>query len=159
MTIGIEQIRALLPHSGTMCLLEEVDDWSASRIVCRTQTHRRADNPLRSPDGLGSAIGVEYAAQAMALHAGLVQDSERKTDPKHPTGQHGVIASVRNVKLFRPYLHMIESDLIIEADLLSGDVRSALYDFQVGGDGQSIVSGRATVVLVLDQPTNPGKTS
>jgi predicted hotdog family 3-hydroxylacyl-ACP dehydratase len=64
-------IEARIPHQGRMCLLDEVLDWNAQHIRCRTATHRAPDNPLRSHDRLGIACGIEYAAQAMALHGAL----------------------------------------------------------------------------------------
>lgn len=65
------ELAALLPHRGRMCLIDEVVSWDAARICCRTRSHRDADNPLRSAEGLGAACAIEYAAQAMALHAAL----------------------------------------------------------------------------------------
>ena len=64
-------IEAHIPHQGRMCLLDEVVDWNAHHIRCRTGTHRAPDNPLRSHGRLGVACGIEYAAQAMALHGAL----------------------------------------------------------------------------------------
>ena len=54
-----------------MCLLEGVVSWDDGRIECVTATHRHAANPLRRDGRLGILCGVEYAAQAMALHAAL----------------------------------------------------------------------------------------
>ena len=58
-----------------MCLLDEVLSWDATRIRCRSNTHRTADNPLRAHGRLGAACGIEYAAQAMAVHGALVAAS------------------------------------------------------------------------------------
>src|ERR1700679_4346194 len=64
-------IETRIPHQGRMCLLDQVLAWDAHHIRCRTSTHRALDNPLRSHDRLGIASGIEYAAQAMALHGAL----------------------------------------------------------------------------------------
>ena len=53
----------------------EVLSWDATRIRCRSATHRSPDNPLRLHGRLGAACGIEYAAQAMAVHGALVAAS------------------------------------------------------------------------------------
>jgi predicted hotdog family 3-hydroxylacyl-ACP dehydratase len=60
-----------IPHHGRMCLLDEVLEWDAQHIRCRSGTHRQPDHPLRSQGRLGAACGIEYAAQAMAVHGAL----------------------------------------------------------------------------------------
>ena len=73
-------IAARIPHQGDMCLLDTVRDWNASIIQCTASSHRRADNPLRNDAQLGIAAGIEYAAQAMALHGGLLAV---RNNPEH----------------------------------------------------------------------------
>ena len=75
-----------------MCLLDEMLHWDRERIACATDSHRVADNPLRSRSGLQAACAIEYAAQAMALHGALVA-------PAGAGPQAGYLASVRGVKL------------------------------------------------------------
>ena len=41
------RILELIPHQGTMCLLDEVTAWSDATITCRTRSHLSPDNPLR----------------------------------------------------------------------------------------------------------------
>ena len=66
-------IAAHIPHQGGMCLLDRVESWTGTEIVCRTRSHLAADNPLRYQCSLGIANGIEYAAQAMAVRgAGAV---------------------------------------------------------------------------------------
>ena len=43
--LGREAIAALIPHQGTMCLLEQVLEWDAERVLAVTATHRASDNP------------------------------------------------------------------------------------------------------------------
>lgn len=149
MKLQTERIQQLLPHAGSMCLLQQVLDWSAESIVCRTLTHLAADNPLRGPRGLGSANAIEYASQAMALHAGLVQ-VELLGNVSRGSDQHGVIASVRRIRMRVAYLDSLPGDLIVKAWLVSGDNKSAQYHFEVCSEGVTQVSGRATVVLIMN---------
>ncbi len=153
MQLNAAQIRDLLPHTGAMCLLECVVECTADTILCSTRTHLLATHPLRSALGLGSAIAIEYAAQAMALHAGL----QLPTQPTLGAGStHGVLASVRRVALNRPYLDDTDADLIVRATVLSCDAMSALYFFEVSAQGQQIASGRSAVIFAMatqDEPT------
>jgi predicted hotdog family 3-hydroxylacyl-ACP dehydratase len=133
-------IGAHIPHAGKMCLLDEVLSWSARRIECRTSTHRDSDNPLRSHGRLGCACGIEYAAQAMAVHGALVASS-----PAAPAA--GYLVGVRRVSLHIARLDDIETDLWISSDLVDSDGMTALYEFSVHNPGRVFLSGRATVVL------------
>ena len=80
-------------------------EWDATHIRCRSATHRAADNPLRAHGRLGAACGVEYAAQAMAVHGALVAASAPlastvATSVRGTMGAAlGFLASVRNVVL------------------------------------------------------------
>jgi predicted hotdog family 3-hydroxylacyl-ACP dehydratase len=138
MLLNREWIEARIPHRGRMCLLDEVIEWNAQRVLCRTGTHRALDNPLRSHERLGTACGVEYAAQAMALHGALTGGA---------VSQVGLLASVREVRLFALRLDDIESDLLCEVIHLAGDSLTALYEFELRDQEKALLSGRATVVL------------
>ena len=65
-------IAALIPHAGPMCLLDAVLAWDMTTIACVASSHRSAGNPLAANDRLDAVCGVEYASQAMAVHAGLI---------------------------------------------------------------------------------------
>ena len=147
-----------IPHSGRMCLLDEVIEWDAEHIRCRSSTHRLPNHPLRSHGRLGSACGIEYAAQAMAAHGALVggalADSTAAHGAASPDGatmnarpEAGFLASLRNVRLHVPRLDDIAADLICNATLVAGDRGMALYGFAVTSGAQRLLSGRATVVF------------
>jgi predicted hotdog family 3-hydroxylacyl-ACP dehydratase len=138
-------IEARIPHQGRMCLLDEVIEWDANHIRCRTDTHRAADNPLRAHDRLGIACGIEYAAQAMALHGALAGGAPG-ANTGSPT-RAGLLASVRDVRLHALRLDDIDSDLICEAAHLAGDSLTALYEFALRDRDRILLSGRASVVL------------
>src|SRR5271154_4361802 len=82
-----------IPHRGRMCLLDEVLEWDAQHIRCRSGTHRAADHPLRSQGRLGVACGIEYAAQAMAVHGALAAGAMAARP------EAGFLAGLRNVRL------------------------------------------------------------
>jgi predicted hotdog family 3-hydroxylacyl-ACP dehydratase len=139
-----------IPHHGRMCLLDEVIEWSAQHILCRSGTHRSPDHPLRSQGRLGIACGIEYAAQAMAVHGALAAKSRSEV---------GFLAGLREVRLHALRLDDIEADLICEALLVAGDHGSALYEFALWSEAQPqrLLSGRATVVFDAHERVNAGK--
>jgi predicted hotdog family 3-hydroxylacyl-ACP dehydratase len=143
-------IEARVPHQGRMCLLDEVIEWDAHRIRCRSASHRAPDNPLRSHERLGVACGIEYAAQAMALHgalAGGAGAADGAEGARGSTSEVGLLASVRDVRFFVLRLDDIASDLICEATHVAGDGLTALYEFALRDGDRSLLSGRASVVL------------
>jgi predicted hotdog family 3-hydroxylacyl-ACP dehydratase len=137
-------IEARIPHQGRMCLLDEVLEWNADHLRCRTGTHRALDNPLRAHGRLGIACGIEYAAQAMALHGALAGDTDASGGLR---SRVGLLASVRDVRLYVSRLDDIQSDLICEATRLAGDGLTALYEFAVRDAVRHLLEGRASVVL------------
>ncbi|GBU14643.1 phosphotransferase [Polaromonas sp.] len=129
-----------------MCLLERVTAWDDQQIYCEANSHRAPDNPLRAFGRLGAACGVEYAAQAMAVHGALV--TEARTDDTHSTSpKSGYLASIRSLTLHVQRLDQIEELLLIHAERLSGDEHTILYRFSLHAGTALLVSGRAVVVL------------
>lgn len=122
-----------------MCLLDAVTQWSAQTIHCSSTSHLDTDNPLRSEGRLGIACGIEYAAQAMAVHGALLASG--------PPPKRGYLVSVRNVTLAADRLDACSAPLQIEAERLSGDSSTVLYQFHVRSADRLLLSGRATVVL------------
>lgn len=133
-------IAAHIPHQGDMCLLDRVEEWDVQRVRCSASSHRCIDNPLRTHGRLAAACGIEYAAQAMAVHGAL-------TAPQSARARAGFLASVRGVKLHVGRLDDISADLTVEAERFSGDGNNVLYDFSVHAAGRILLEGRAAVVI------------
>jgi predicted hotdog family 3-hydroxylacyl-ACP dehydratase len=140
-TLDRDGIARRIPHSGSMCLLDRLEAWDAEAIHCSTSSHASADNPLRTASGLLAPNLVEYAAQAMALHGGLL--AKEGDEPSA-----GFLASARNVRLAVTRFDDVPGALQVRARRLSGDARQILYAFTVdAADGRSLAEGRAVVVL------------
>jgi predicted hotdog family 3-hydroxylacyl-ACP dehydratase len=140
-TLDHAGIAQRIPHAGRMCLLERLESWDAEAIHCSTTTHARPDNPLRTDSGLLAPNAIEYAAQAMALHGGLLA-----APGSRPSA--GFLASARDVQLGVNRLDDIAGALQVRARRLSGDARQILYAFALQDDtGRMLAQGRAVVVL------------
>ncbi|PZO18336.1 MAG: 3-hydroxylacyl-ACP dehydratase [Burkholderiales bacterium] len=137
-------IAARIPHQGTMCLLDAVTEWSADHIVCRAVGHTDPAHPLRAAGRLGAANGIEYAAQAMAVHGALVAGA-------HAAPRQGYLTSVRSVTLHAERLDDLQGPLSVRAERVSSDVNNVLYRFSLHHGERCLVEGRAAVVLDADQ--------
>ncbi|MFA6921231.1 MAG: hotdog family protein [Gallionella sp.] len=130
-----------IPHQGSMCLLDCVEEWDQQRIRCRAISHRDAGNPLRSNNRLGAACAIEYAAQAMAVHGALLAPAD------NTVARAGFLISVRGAQLYVARLDDIKADLTIEAACISRNENNILYQFSVSSAGRLLLEGRAAVVL------------
>ena len=122
-----------------MCLLDGVQSWNADRIVCSAAGHRNPAHPLRDGAVLPAWCGIEYAAQTIAVHRGLLagEDVGRRI---------GVIGALRNVVLGVTRLDDIEEDLEIAATKVFERGDSVMYDFVIMAGGRTVLSGRASVM-------------
>ena len=153
-----------------MCLLDAVISWNPERVTCRSSTHRAADNPLRAYGRLGIACGIEYAAQAMAVHGALVADGSPLVSAPltgapaaawaaRGSPAAGFLAAVRGVRFHALRLDDVQGDLICDAVRMAGDAATALYEFELRSETTPLLTGRATVVFDVGLKTGalPGK--
>lgn len=144
MLIGRDEIQALIPHSGDMCLLAGVTAWDATHISCTAHSHRNPDNPLAHHGRVYALSGIEFAAQAMAVHGGLTGLAGKRP-------RAGLLVSVRDVEARVKYLSDYADDLHIEAEQLMAGGSSVTYSFRIRAGAQELLSGRATVVLDAEE--------
>ena len=131
----------LIPHTGSMCLLDAVQAWDARTIHAVSASHARMDNPLRGPDGLHVVHLAEYGAQAMAVHGALLARADG-VDVVRP----GRLVSLRDVQLFAEYVDRLDGLLDVHAECLYAHDGGAQYAFRVEHRGRLLASGRAAVI-------------
>lgn len=136
-----QELCSLIPHAGSMCLLEAVEKWDEKHIVCIGRSHLNESNPLRSEGRLATVHGVEYAAQAMAVHGGLRAQARGETNPA------GFLAALRDVRLHVERLDTINHALRIEATELMRSGGSFIYEFRIEAGGELLLNGRLTVMV------------
>jgi predicted hotdog family 3-hydroxylacyl-ACP dehydratase len=140
-------IAALIPHAGPMCLLAAVRSWDSTRILCTADNHPHADHPLRSRSGLLACAGIEYAAQAAAVHGAL------RARAAGSAAAPGFLASARGVRLHRLRLDDLHGELLVSAEHLAGEGRQLLYGFELTHNGRPVVDCRLAVVLDTALPS------
>ena len=124
-----------------MCLLDAVETWDSSGIVCIATSHLRERNPLRKEDRLHSICGLEYAAQAMAVHVGLT------SPPPNIRSTIGFLGSIRDLHIGTSRLDTHLDPLRIYATLLFREEYNFMYNFNIECDGKSLLRGRASIFI------------
>jgi predicted hotdog family 3-hydroxylacyl-ACP dehydratase len=131
----------LIPHAGSMCLLDAVCSWDEHAIHAVSAGHARNDNPLRGEHGLHAVHLAEYGAQAMAVHGGLLARARGGA-----RARPGRLVSLRDVQLFEEYVDQLDGQLDVHAKCLYADSGGAQYVFRVEHRGRLLASGRAAVI-------------
>jgi predicted hotdog family 3-hydroxylacyl-ACP dehydratase len=137
-------IAHLLPHAGSARMIERVVRWDAEQILVASTLHRSLANPLRRDGRLAAVHLAEFAAQAMAIHGGLL-DTTAGREPKP-----ALLVSVRDLELKCDYVDDLEGELEILARVLLAQAGNWQYSFTVTHAGVVITTGRiAAMAQVL----------
>ena len=138
--INKAEIRTLIPHSGLMCLLDEVVQWDDRSIACLSNTHRDPANPLRRQGHLSAVHAFEYGAQAAAIHGGVRARAAGTIAPP------GYLAALRNGRLHVTRLDCIHLPLRISATRLYGEGANTVYEFILSAATVLVAEGGVTIV-------------
>jgi predicted hotdog family 3-hydroxylacyl-ACP dehydratase len=138
--VGHEVISRLIPHQGSMSLLDRVAYWDGRSIDALADSHRSAGNPLRANGQLRAVHLCEYGAQAAALHGGLVAQAAGGT------AAPGYLVSLRDIALACRRIDDLACDLAIHAELLMQDSSSWQYLFAASHEGAKLATGRLAII-------------
>ena len=134
------QIAALIPHGAAMSLLDGVQSWDEKIIECFSSSHLRSTNPLLVEGCLPACMLVEYAAQAAAVHAGLMQTGMGEVRAAY-------VGAIKSVKFYAE--HAPEDEVLtINATAELQSAAGAIYYFMVKSSSRPLAEGR----LILVQP-------
>jgi predicted hotdog family 3-hydroxylacyl-ACP dehydratase len=129
-----------------MCLLEEVLDWDSQRLLARGVDPRATSHPLRAHGRLGSALAIEYAAQAACTHGALLGALPGQPGNDAHGGAIALVASARAVQLDVPALDALADPLLIEVRRLQAAGTGALYEFGLPAQ-QAVARGRLALLV------------
>ena len=136
-----EELSTFLPHAGAMHLIDRVESWDDTTIQCCTRSHHDLANPLRRDTRLESVTGLEYAAQAMGVHVGLLNRTQSTG------GLIGYLGGLRDVVVSVDRLDECPAELTINATRLFEGDNSFLYQFSISSGGRNVMTGRASIFL------------
>jgi predicted hotdog family 3-hydroxylacyl-ACP dehydratase len=146
-TLNAADIARRVPHSGSMCLLHSVSQWDEETIVAHADHRADSHHPLAILTQLDATAGIEYAAQAMAVHGALLGEVAAARGQARRIPQMGFLASVRNVVCNQAFLQDQKEPLSIRATRTAGTESPVSYEFAIHSGTVECVSGKATVVL------------
>lgn len=139
-----EDICNLIPHTGSMCLLDKVTDWDNKSITCIASSHRDISNPLRNNSGLPMTALIEYGAQAMAVHGCLVAAEQGVVMAE------GYLAALRDAEFTQGLLSVVGTSIEIYAERLFIDKGNMIYHMRATSSGKPLASARATVFATFE---------
>ena len=134
----MSELRDLIPHSGSMCLLDRIVAHSEHDIECTARSHTSPDHPLRRDGQLSALHLAEYAAQAMAAHGALRAGGI----------QRGMLAALREIRLHIDRIDDIDADLTIHATRRLAQSTGSLYEFRVHAGDRLLCEGRIAIAFV-----------
>lgn len=136
-------IESILPHRGTMLLLEAVEAWDDESLTATAHVDPAAW--YADADGnMPAWIGIELMAQAIAAHVGLL--SMRHGQPARP----GVLLGSRKVEAHVPAFARGKPLRIEAHELLRGAEGHGAYECTIRSHGRAL----ANAVIKVYQPTD-----
>jgi len=136
-------IEDILPHRGTMLLLDRVEQWDDESLAARAEVDQAAwyaDADGRMP----AWIGIELMAQAIAAHVGLL--SMRDGQQSRP----GVLLGSRKVQAHVPAFAPGQPLLVTAKELLRSTEGHGAYECAIASGGLPL----AEAVIKVYQPAD-----
>ena len=143
--MGKATIRTLIPHSDDMCLLEQVVSVSEANIECLSLSQVDVNHPLRFDEKLSASAGIEYAAQAMALH-GRLSLLGNESAPVEGKPKRGYIVVLSKVNYRVDYLHVYPK-MRIFCEQIMAHSQGSQYQFTISDGTDCLLEGQALVSL------------
>lgn len=131
-------LRELVPHAGPMVLLDEVVAHDEQATTCAVAI--AAQQLFREPDGSVPVwIGIEYMAQCIAVHAGLVQRAAGKLE-----AQRGLLVGARGLRFHVDRFPSEQRLLATARRRWAGGTALVSFDCQLrdAADGTLLAEGR-----------------
>ncbi len=129
-------IERLVPHAGSMCLLESVSEWDDLHIECMAPAPD-ALHPLAREGHVPAIVACEYAAQAAAVHGALLDNAS--------TPREGMLVKVTDLLLHCGVFP--EHPLDVHAAILGRVTGGCLYLFRVRSNSTELASGRLMIAF------------
>ena len=145
MSLNRVAIDNLIPRAGDMVLLDHIVSYQADGLHARSVSHLRASNPLRHGQKLPISAGIEFAAQAAAVHGTLTAQMGNADRP-------GFLALIKETRWHVDRLDNIASELDIRVTQLSVQPASVMYSFQVSAEENNLMTGRLAVFFAEPGP-------
>lgn len=142
-------IDTLLPHAGRMRLIDRVVSYDEQSIICESGSHRAPDHPLAEAGVLSIICGLEYGAQAMAIHGALLAASGSPGARR----RHGFLVAASDLQWSAARLDECAAPLVIKAVSEFCSDNQVSYRFEISASSTTVLGGRASVLLGAPIPS------
>jgi predicted hotdog family 3-hydroxylacyl-ACP dehydratase len=140
--MGMPDIRSLVPHAGSMVLLDRVLSVDEDSLLAEVRI--RSDSLFCNTDGVGAWVGIEYMAQAIGAWAGYT--AQLRGEPV----KLGFVLGTRRYDCNRP-IFILGSVLRVHVHCVFQD-ENGLGSFECSIDNEE---GRVAIATVtVFQPPN-----
>lgn len=140
-------VRALVPHSGQMVLLERVVSADQDNLCAEVRIH--AGSVLAGSHGVGSWVGIEYMAQAISAHAGWLSRGRGEAV------KVGFLLGSRRYDTSVPYFAFGSVLLVHVHRVLQAENGLGAFDCRiVSADADADAAPLATATVTVFQPHN-----
>ena len=140
--MGIPDIRSLVPHAGSMVLLDRVISVDKDSLLAEVCI--RSDSLFGNTEGVGAWVGIEYMAQAIGAWAGYTAQLRGESV------KLGFVLGTRRYDCSRP-IFVLGSLLRVHVLRVFQD-ENGLGSFECSIDNEE---GRvATAIITVFQPPN-----
>ncbi len=124
-------IADLIPHSGTMCLLDRVVAWDSGQTQCALTVSE--NDPFADSSGrIPAYVGIEYLSQCAAAHACLKASNEEGDS----TPKVALLLGSRKVELFADHFAVGQS-LLIQAARVAATEDTAIFAGEIRDAGSN----------------------
>jgi predicted hotdog family 3-hydroxylacyl-ACP dehydratase len=138
----IPDVRALLPHTGQMVLLDRVASVDAETLCAEVRLGPASI--LAGEQGVGAWVGIEYMAQAIAAHAGWLA---------RQSGEPVKVGMLLGTRKYAASLSCFPLDCVLKVHVqrvLMAENGLGAFDCRIDIDGGA--AGVATAVVTVFQP-------
>ena len=140
--MNIPDIRSLLPHSGSMVLLDRVIA-ADEESVC-AEVRIRENSLFFSAGGVGAWVGMEYMAQAIGAYAGY--NAKLRGDPI----RIGFLLGTRRYQCSQPLFALGSLLKIYARRIFQSENGLASFDCHIDDENGQLASATVTVFQPAD---------
>ena len=144
--MNLPDVRSLLPHSGAMVLLDRVLSVDSESLCA--EVNIRLDTVFFENEGVGSWVGIEYMAQAIAAHAGYL--SSLRGDPV----KVGFLLGARRYECSRPCFSLGSVLKISVQKILQAENGLGAFECRIDDNQDSTCTPVAVATVTVFQPEN-----
>lgn len=145
---GLPELRALVPHSGQMVLLDRVLSADEETLCAEVRIHSASLFFDADGGGVGSWVGIEYMAQAIAAHAGYL--ALRRGEAV----KVGFLLGSRRYEASRPVFTAGMVLRVLVQRVLLGDNGLGAFECRIDDAGGARPETLATATVTVFQPDN-----